>query len=96
LKSSRTIRAGRRRSRPRQPVERGGLEERRTLAFRDYLREHVAAARDYEDLKRALAAQPPGSDAESRERYARAKTDFIERVVALAIGTGYPRDLQAP
>jgi GrpB-like predicted nucleotidyltransferase (UPF0157 family) len=73
-------------------VERGGPEERRTLAFRDYLREHAGAARDYEAVKRALAAPLTASDPESRERYARAKTDFIEGVIALAIDLGYPRD----
>jgi len=72
-------------------VERGGPEERRTLAFRDYLREHPGTAHDYEQLKRALATQLAASDHESRERYARAKTDFIERAIALAIGMGYPR-----
>jgi len=65
-------------------VERGGPEERRTLAFRDYLREHPATAREYEALKRALAAPLTASDPESRERYARAKTEFIERVIAVA------------
>jgi GrpB-like predicted nucleotidyltransferase (UPF0157 family) len=74
-------------------VERGGREERRTLAFRDYLRDHVEAAREYEELKRALAAQIAGADRESREQYTQAKSDFIERVVALAIEKGYPRDL---
>ena len=74
-------------------VERGGREERRTLAFRDYLRDHSDLAREYEDLKRTVAAQTVATDPESRERYARAKTDFIERVVAVAVESGYPRDL---
>ena len=71
-------------------VERGGREERRTLAFRDYLREHPDEARAYEELKRSTAAQTAGVDRESQERYAMAKTDFIERVVAVAIARGYP------
>jgi GrpB-like predicted nucleotidyltransferase (UPF0157 family) len=72
-------------------VERGGREERRTLAFRDYLRDHPGEARAYEDLKRAVAAQTVAADPESQERYALGKTAFIERVVALAIDRGYPR-----
>lgn len=76
-------------------VERGGGEERRTLAFRDYLRDHPDVAREYEVLKRIVAGQIVRSDSESRERYAAAKTDFIERVVALAVAIGYPRDLTA-
>jgi hypothetical protein len=40
-----------------------------------------------------VAARVVASDPESREAYARGKTDFIERVVALALGMGYPRDL---
>ena len=74
-------------------VERGGREERRTLAFRDYLRDHSGVAREYEDLKRTAAAHIVTVDPESQERYAGAKTDFIERVVGLAIASGYPRDL---
>lgn len=70
-------------------VERGGREERRTLAFRDYLRDHPGEARDYERLKRDLAGQSEAADPESRERYARGKTDFIERVIALAREAGY-------
>jgi GrpB-like predicted nucleotidyltransferase (UPF0157 family) len=73
-------------------VERGGREERRTLAFRDYLREHPGAAREYEDLKRAVAAQGVTADPASQERYAAAKTDFIEHLVALAVEAGYPRN----
>jgi hypothetical protein len=74
-------------------VESGGAEERRTLAFRDYLRDHPAAARDYEHLKRELARQLAPVTSESREAYARAKTEFIERIVTIALGGGYPREL---
>lgn len=73
-------------------VERGGREERRTLAFRDYLRDYPNVAREYEDLKRTVAARIVAADPESQERYAVAKTDLIERVVALAVARGYPRD----
>jgi len=66
-------------------VEAGGVEEHRTLAFRDYLRAHADAASEYERLKRALAAQTDAGDRESRDAYARAKTDFIERIIRLAI-----------
>jgi GrpB-like predicted nucleotidyltransferase (UPF0157 family) len=38
-------------------VEAGSAEERRTLAFRDYLRDHAATAREYEHLKQDLASQ---------------------------------------
>jgi GrpB-like predicted nucleotidyltransferase (UPF0157 family) len=72
-------------------VEHGGREERRTLAFRDYLRDHPEVAQQYEDLKRALAAQSVSADSAAQERYAMGKTDFVERVVALALAAGYPR-----
>jgi len=62
----------------------GGLEERRTLAFRDYLRAHGDAAREYGRLKQDLVRQLAPVDRESREAYARAKTDFIGRIIALA------------
>jgi GrpB-like predicted nucleotidyltransferase (UPF0157 family) len=74
-------------------VEKGGREERRTLAFRDYLRDHPEVAREYEDLKRAVAATIVAADPESQEQYAAAKTDFIERVVRVAVSTGYPQGL---
>ncbi len=67
-------------------VEAGGDDERRTLAFRDYLREHELVAREYETLKRALAGTFDEHDASSRESYAHAKGDFIARVVSLALG----------
>ncbi len=72
-------------------VEAGGAEERRTLAFRDYLRDHVAEAKEYEALKRGLARQLEATTDEAREAYARAKTEFIERIVAVALSGGYPR-----
>ncbi len=74
-------------------VEAGGAEERRTLAFRDYLRDHPAAAREYEHLKKELAAQFAATGQASREAYASAKTEFIERIVAIALDDGYPREL---
>jgi GrpB-like predicted nucleotidyltransferase (UPF0157 family) len=72
-------------------VQAGGVEERRTLAFRDYLREHQDVSRQYEALKRELAERSVASDPESREAYARGKSNFIERVVAAALAAGYPR-----
>jgi len=71
-------------------VEAGGVEERRTLAFRDYLRDHAAEAAEYERLKRDLAGRLVATDRDAREAYARAKTGFIERVVAAALCSGYP------
>ena len=72
-------------------VEAGSDEERRTLAFRDYLREHRDAALEYERLKRELAAMHTGGSEASREAYARAKTAFVEAVVRRALAAGYPR-----
>jgi len=74
-------------------VERGGREERRTLAFRDYLRDHPQVARQYGDLKHTVARRIVTADPASQERYAKAKTEFIEHVVALAVERGYPHDL---
>jgi len=71
-------------------VQAGGEEERRTLAFRDYLRGHGGAAREYERLKRHIAREFTGDDCASREAYAAAKTAFITRIVALT-RTAAPR-----
>jgi len=73
-------------------VEAGGVEERRNLAFRDFLREHSDVAREYEALKRRLAAVTDAASDDSREAYASAKSEFIERVVQIALAAGYPRD----
>jgi GrpB-like predicted nucleotidyltransferase (UPF0157 family) len=71
-------------------VEGGGQEERRTLAFRDYLRDHRDLAVEYERLKRTVAARIAADDPEAQERYTMAKTDFVEQVVSRAILMGYP------
>lgn len=52
-------------------VQSGGYEERRTLAFRDFLREHIDVAREYVTLKRQLATQVNAADFSSRETYAK-------------------------
>ena len=74
-------------------VQAGGEEERRTLAFRDYLRDHGDTARAYADLKRRLAPQYIATEFSSRQAYADAKTAFITEVVARALSEGYPREL---
>jgi GrpB-like predicted nucleotidyltransferase (UPF0157 family) len=73
-------------------VESGGDEERRTLAFRDYLRTHDDVARDYEALKRRIAPHHAATDFASRQAYADAKAPFIAAVVERALSEGYPRD----
>ena len=52
------------------------------IAFRDYLRAHPETARQYESLKRQLAARYR----DDREAYTAAKHSFIERVTSLALG----------
>jgi GrpB-like predicted nucleotidyltransferase (UPF0157 family) len=66
-------------------VEAGGLEERRVLAFRDYLREHPPAAAQYQRLKQELAKKYDGARVGDHERYAQAKTEFIETMIARAL-----------
>jgi len=73
-------------------VEAGGEEERKTLAFRDYLREHSQIAREYEALKRQLAPSYSSLDFSSRQAYADAKSEFIVAITRQAIAEGYPRE----
>ena len=75
-------------------VRAGGEEERRTLAFRDYLRAHSSVAREYEDLKRRLAPDYDAAEFSSRQAYADAKGEFINRMIQLALAEGYPRGLK--
>lgn len=69
----------------------GSEEERRHLAFRDYLRDHSETAAQYLELKRRLAALHVGRTPESRESYAMAKSDFVAAVTERAYGLGYPK-----
>lgn len=66
----------------------GGDEERRVLAFRDWLRVHPETARRYESLKRELAPRFAADRFETRQAYADAKGDFIEQVLRLAHDAG--------
>lgn len=59
-------------------VEHGGEFWERHLLFRDFLRTHPDAARAYERLKRALAAEY--SARSDRAGYTEAKTDFIRAI----------------
>lgn len=54
---------------------------KRHLLFRDYLRAHPHAARDYQKLKKELAAKYR----RNRDAYTGAKTSFIESIVSKAI-----------
>jgi GrpB-like predicted nucleotidyltransferase (UPF0157 family) len=69
----------------------GGQEERRHLAFRDFLREHPEEAAAYAGEKRRLASEFRSSSFDSRNAYAEAKSAFIEPVIARALALGYPR-----
>lgn len=69
----------------------GGAEERRHLAFRDYLRDHPELAAAYESEKRALARRHHAASRESRNAYSEAKSDFILPVIRRALADGYPR-----
>jgi GrpB-like predicted nucleotidyltransferase (UPF0157 family) len=48
-------------------------------------------AREYEDLKRTIVAHIVAADPDSQERYAMAKTDFIDRVVGVAASRDIPK-----
>ena len=68
----------------------GDEQERRHLAFRDYLRGHPAVAAEYAALKRTLAVDHDGATLASRERYSSLKTGFIDSVLERAFTAGYP------
>lgn len=59
--------------------ETGHEQYEKQVVFRDYLRSHSEAAREYEALKRDLAARL--SDV---EEYADSKSDFVRRILVLA------------
>lgn len=60
--------------------ELGGLEERKHLAFRDWLREHPDERQAYQDLKCGLVAKELDAFA-----YTAAKGDFIQSVVTRSL-----------
>jgi GrpB-like predicted nucleotidyltransferase (UPF0157 family) len=61
-------------------VEEGGLLWRDFVAFRDYLRGHAEAARQFADLKRILAAR----FSHDREAYMNAKSSHVREILRLA------------
>jgi GrpB-like predicted nucleotidyltransferase (UPF0157 family) len=63
-------------------VEEGGPLWREYLAFRDHLRAHPQTARQFADLKRALAVRFPLD----REGYVNAKSPHVQEILPLAIG----------
>jgi GrpB-like predicted nucleotidyltransferase (UPF0157 family) len=69
----------------------GGEEEARTLIFRDYLRDNLAVAQEYAELKAGLAQRYPETDPAAREAYAQAKSAFIEGTIVRARAAGYPK-----
>jgi GrpB-like predicted nucleotidyltransferase (UPF0157 family) len=69
-------------------VEAGGRLWREYLAFRDYLRSHPDAARQFGDLKRTLAARFP----RDREAYTNGKTASVREILQLASGQRSWRD----
>jgi GrpB-like predicted nucleotidyltransferase (UPF0157 family) len=68
----------------------GGEQERKHLAFRDFLRAHPLVAGQYLALKRELAAKHDGNTMASREQYSLAKSSFIAAVLERAFREGYP------
>ena len=62
-------------------VEKRSYFWKRHLLFRDYLRSHPEVAQQYYQLKKELASKH-GSN---REAYTKAKTSFIESIVAKAM-----------
>jgi len=60
--------------------ELGHEQYEKQIVFRDYLRAHAAAAREYEALKRDLAVRHAGDI----EAYANAKSDFVQSILRSA------------
>lgn len=74
-------------------VAAGGEEERKTLAFRDFLRENAGVAREYEALKKELARRYSAVQFGTHQAYADAKGAFIARTTRQALAAGLPRGM---
>ncbi len=68
----------------------GAAQERRHLAFRDFLCSHPWVAAEYVALKRELAAAHDGASLESRERYSLSKSEFVNSVLDLELSPRRP------
>jgi GrpB-like predicted nucleotidyltransferase (UPF0157 family) len=68
----------------------GSAEERKHLAFRDYLRSNPQACAQYTALKRHFATLHHGTTLESEESYSLAKSEFVSSVLERAFAEGYP------
>jgi len=64
---------------------RGDEKVHNQLLFREHLREHPDARREYERAKRAAVAEPP----EDHEAYTRAKSDVVSSLLERAREGGY-------
>ncbi|MDP9235706.1 MAG: GrpB family protein [Actinomycetota bacterium] len=73
-------------------MEKGHPEWQAHIAFRDHLRNHPETAEAYERLKLDLANRFRND----REAYTEAKTDFVARVVATALGRSRASDEPTP
>ncbi len=60
----------------------GSPEHVRHVRFRDYMRGHPEAVREYSSLKKSLA----GKFRDDREAYTESKTSFVEGILGLAEG----------
>ncbi len=65
----------------------GHPDAEKQLAFRDYLRSHPEAARDYERLKRRLAVKYRNDG----QAYTDSKAEFIDGIIATAMRDGGSR-----
>jgi GrpB-like predicted nucleotidyltransferase (UPF0157 family) len=65
-------------------VEKQSVFWDRQILFRDYLTTHPSVAREYAELKQGLALR----FADDRDGYTRAKTEFVQAVLARAGAAG--------
>jgi GrpB-like predicted nucleotidyltransferase (UPF0157 family) len=68
--------------------EAGGEQEWKHLAFRDYLRAHPQAAREYAALKRELARAHDEMTLDATQAYSLSKSEFVAGVLRAARAGG--------